>query len=263
MIKARPFNVLILIALLISFEACNKNNPFDSGEKLDITLVQRPDSMGSRLMLFFQKGEYNCVNVRMKYTFQKGNSIVINIGENYLEGDSCKSPTTTGLTYPAREGVDLGHLNVGTYALKIIHQGNTGTGVIIVTTEYFSVSLSNEYFAFNNNKTTLNRIPIDAVWGGFYSWSNASIDQELFDTLKHYGAVNYAPLLPIGDCGFGYFYISEDHSFTLWGYGTGHDFLYKVNIDSTNLSNIRNYISQKYFGATPYFETGKGFRVGG
>ncbi len=259
----RTFAVLLLIAPLLTFEACKKpDNPFDPGEKLKITLIQNADSMGSRLMLLFEKGEFNCVNVAMNYNLQSGNSIVINIGGNYLVGDTCKSPTTTGQTYPAREGIDLGHLNAGTYPLQITHEGNTGTGTIVVTNEVFAVSLNDEYFAFINNIATLYRVPVDAIWGGFYSWSNAAIDQELFDTLKYYGAVKYAPLLPAGNYGMGYFSISEDHKFDLWSYGTGHDFLYKVNIDSTTLSDIRNYISQKYAGATPYFETGKGFKVG-
>jgi len=184
--------IYTIISLLLLMSSCKKDAPIeniDSDIEFDtdikIKMKETLDSSKRTLQFYcFTEKEYGCANYGIKSTFNySSNSIEIDFKE-VLFSDFCL--TAFG---PARTTIDLGTISNGIYKLNIKVGKNNSEGQIVVTSNSYSILLTNQSQLQLTN-SPLHRIPTNTIWGtiGYHTSFSDTLVQSFIDSLLYLGA---------------------------------------------------------------------------
>jgi len=233
----RPLSFIPAFLLLLF--GCSKDNSINKIDSdIKINMRETVDSTKRSLQLYCSTEKvYECSNYVISKIFSKSSErIEINF-------TGIRDLTVCFNSFgPATTTIDLGIISNGTYKLIIEVEGKKSEGKLIVTSDYYKISLDKEKQLQIIN-STLNRIPANTIWGtiGYHKSSTAQLVQTFIDSLQLFGSTTQT--YQSGD--FGYFQINssgqilppENH-----GYYFIRPYIYRYSGNTSVLKTlVKNY----------------------
>jgi hypothetical protein len=179
----RLTHITIFLLLLCG---CKKDASVDKIDSdIKIKMWETVDST-KRTLLFYcsTEREYGCSNYGISKTFNKSSDNIDIDFNGILVYDLCL--TSIG---PATTTIDLGTLSSGTYNLDIKVERKKSEGQLIVTSDYYAITLDKQKKLQIIN-SPLHRIPTNTIWGtvGYHTSSTTTLVQTFIDSLQLLGA---------------------------------------------------------------------------
>lgn len=189
--------------LLLLLCGCRKDASVDKiDSNIKIKMWETVDSTKRTLQFYCStEKEYGCTNYGIIKTFSKSSDNIDIDFNGILIYDLCL--TAIG---PATTTIDLGTLSNGTYNLDIKVERKKSCGQLIVTSDYYAITLDKQKQLQIIN-SPLQRIPANTIWGtvGYHTSSTATLVQTFIDSLQILGAT--VQTYQSGD--YGYFQINS------------------------------------------------------